>query len=83
VAADDDTRGVPERLGPSDTQPESSIITKPTPEVARWIEKGMRKALLGFRLKLIEDGTDPGAAFWLAERLKRWIDANEEKLRED
>ena len=83
MAADDDTRGVPERLGPADTRPESSISTKPNHDEARLIEKGVRKAMLGFRLKLIEDGTDAGAAFWLAERLRRWIDANEEKLSED
>lgn len=80
--ADDDTRGVPERLGPADTQPESSISTKPNEDARRWIEAGVKKTLLAFRIKLIEDGTDAGVAFLLAERLRRWIDENEELLRE-
>lgn len=82
VADDDDTRGVPERLGPADTRPESSISTKPNPDEARLIAKGVHKALHAFRLKLIQDGTDAGVAFLLAERLQRWIAANEELLDE-
>jgi hypothetical protein len=77
---DDDTKGVPERLGPADTRPESSIITKPNPHEVHLIEKGVKKTLLAFRLSLIESGTDAGTAFLFAERLRRWMAANEDKL---
>lgn len=37
---------------------------------------GVARALTCFRLAMIEDHTDPGEAFLLAEKLRRWIDAN-------
>jgi hypothetical protein len=80
VAGADDTDGIPELVGAPDTRPEHSIITKPNQDEAHLIEKGVKKALHAFRLKLIQDGTDPGVAFLLAERLGRWIAANEELL---
>jgi hypothetical protein len=37
---------------------------------------GLRRALQCLRLAMIEDGTDPGEAYLLAEKLQRWIAAN-------
>lgn len=82
AGAKDDTDGIPEPVGLPDTQPESSIITRPNQDAQRWIDKGVKKALQAFRLKLIQDGTDAGVAFLLAERLARWIVLNETLLHE-
>lgn len=37
---------------------------------------GMARALDCLRRALIESGTDPGEAYLLAEKLRRWISAN-------
>lgn len=37
---------------------------------------GMQRTLDCFRQALIEDGTDPGEAYLLAEKLRRWIVAH-------
>jgi len=42
---------------------------------------GVAFSVIGFRLAMIEDGTDAGIAFLLAQKFERWLKENAAKIK--
>lgn len=61
-----------------DDTPTEGVVELPgfEPGFRQGYDLGIRRALDHFRHALITSGTDPGTAYLLAEKLRRWIEAH-------